>query len=293
MDKNDIASLKAKFPPGFTLLGFKPIRKLKLHLHLSPGSFIYPDEDLVKGVLPTLIQTLNTKFTMLHLLITLGSCLIFGALLDRCAARSVAPLCSFKATAITKPRVVALLPHKENDPDQTPLFGFHVIYLPFRNDIRQLNTEDLVGASDVPVDKGTRCIREIWRADEDQIKTAKAIVKRLKCSYSPMLYQNPSLHAKWEMLEDQAFQRAEVGKVKDLTIPCVEDMDERLGARAEAFNDAVFPMGYQSPQITASRTHGPENEAIVEAAAKNGKVNFIITFFKLSFELIFIFFPLD
>ena len=53
LDRNDLASLKSKFPPGMILLGFKQIDQLNFHLFVSPGGFLYPDEDLVKGGVET------------------------------------------------------------------------------------------------------------------------------------------------------------------------------------------------------------------------------------------------
>lgn len=49
MNKDDIKAAKTSFPTGITLLGFKPIDKLKLHLFISPASFIYPDDEAIKG----------------------------------------------------------------------------------------------------------------------------------------------------------------------------------------------------------------------------------------------------
>ena len=51
MNSKELRSIKDGFFTGLTLLGFKPIKSLKLHLYLSPASFIYPDENLIKGKL--------------------------------------------------------------------------------------------------------------------------------------------------------------------------------------------------------------------------------------------------
>ncbi len=74
-----------------------------------------------------------------------------------------------------KPRIVALLPHEEQDPNQAPLFGFHVILLPFRNDIRKFNYEELVESTTVLNDE-RKNVQQIWKADPNQIDTAKAVV---------------------------------------------------------------------------------------------------------------------
>lgn len=35
--------------PGLVLIGFKPMERLKLHHHIRPAVFIYPEEGEVKG----------------------------------------------------------------------------------------------------------------------------------------------------------------------------------------------------------------------------------------------------
>lgn len=105
----------------------------------------------------------------------LGSRLLFGALVDRCQARGFAPMCILKSTVATKPRVVALLPHTEQDPEQPSVFGFHVIFLPFLNDVRKFVYGDLIGWTPV-MKENRKHVSEIWRADKDQIDAAEAIV---------------------------------------------------------------------------------------------------------------------
>ena len=95
--------------------------------------------------------------------------------MDRCKARGFCALCVLKTTAAMKPRVVALLPHEEQDPNQASLFGFHVILLPFRNDIRKFNYEELVGSTTV-VNNEAKLVEQIWKADQNQIDAAKTIV---------------------------------------------------------------------------------------------------------------------
>ncbi|KAI9557726.1 hypothetical protein GHT06_017555 [Daphnia sinensis] len=215
LDKNDLTSLKSKFAVGFTLLGFKPIEKLKFHLYLSPASFIYPDEDLVKGC----------RF-------------LFGVLMDRCQVRGLAPLCILKCTAATKPRIVALLPHAEKDPEQPSVFGSHVIYLPFLNDVRKFNYVELVGSTPVLKDEG-------------------------KCHNSKILLSGMN-ETKWKTLEGLALSREDVESVDDLA----------LGQRSTLFNDLVFPLGYQPhpSQSSVLTPRDPQHEATVEAAARNGWV---------------------
>lgn len=48
-EPEELKTMRALFPVGVILLGFKPISKIKQHLFLSPASFLYFNEDLVKG----------------------------------------------------------------------------------------------------------------------------------------------------------------------------------------------------------------------------------------------------
>lgn len=49
MEKDEVASIKKFGEPEMYLIGFKPMEKLKLHHHIRPAVFLYPEEDEVKG----------------------------------------------------------------------------------------------------------------------------------------------------------------------------------------------------------------------------------------------------
>lgn len=67
----------------------------------------------------------------------------FSVLLNRCAERDLIAICRLIERKNSKPRLVALLPQKEeikaktNEQISPP--GFHVVYLPFAEDIRDLS----------------------------------------------------------------------------------------------------------------------------------------------------------
>lgn len=170
------------------------------------------------------------------------------------------------------------------DPDQASLNGFHVLYLPYLNDVRKFPYEDLVGSTILPVPGERRSVPEVWRAEPNQIEAAKAIVKKMvmKNGYSPELFEDPVLHTKWKLLEGRALERSEVEPVEDTTLPDCESIDKRLGTRASTFNDLVFPMGYQSGYThPVSKAKAPGNDAAVEDAARKRQVlNFLFPFFK-------------
>nr|AAH53270.1 X-ray repair complementing defective repair in Chinese hamster cells 6 [Danio rerio] len=49
MEKDEVDEIKKFDDPGLVLIGFKPIDRLKLHHHLRPALFIYPEEEQISG----------------------------------------------------------------------------------------------------------------------------------------------------------------------------------------------------------------------------------------------------
>jgi ATP-dependent DNA helicase 2 subunit 1 len=97
--------------PIIRLVGFKKKDQIKLHHHVAPASFIYPDEKNAKG-----------------------SSKLFKALLDRCIARAVVPLVWFLPRRNVNLRLCAMIPQAEvvgEDGDQKVPPGFHVVPMPY------------------------------------------------------------------------------------------------------------------------------------------------------------------
>lgn len=49
MERDEVDAIKKFEDPGLYLIGFKPIEMLKIHHHIRPALFIYPEENIVKG----------------------------------------------------------------------------------------------------------------------------------------------------------------------------------------------------------------------------------------------------
>lgn len=49
MERDEVDAIKKFDDPGLMLIGFKPMEKLKLHHHIRPAVFLYPEEGEVKG----------------------------------------------------------------------------------------------------------------------------------------------------------------------------------------------------------------------------------------------------
>nr|CAD7257666.1 unnamed protein product [Timema shepardi] len=201
MKEEEIKAINNMSEVGFTLLGFKPMSVIKLEHHLRASSFIYPLEDFVKG-----------------------SRLLFAALLKRCSERQVAPICVFTPRQGSRPYHVALFAQTEQvDESNIQIVppGFHVIYLPYADNIRELQLDD-----------------EPVEPSHEQVSLAEEIVSKLKFSYNPHLINNPVLQTHWSNIEALALDYDERREVKDYTVPDRTVMDKKLGSLAQQFMDA-------------------------------------------------------
>ncbi|XP_078060610.1 X-ray repair cross-complementing protein 5-like [Mustelus asterias] len=206
LEKEETEELKRFDGPGLVLIGFKPLSLLKKHHHIRSPQFIYPDETLITG-----------------------STTSFSALLTKCLEKDVYAVCRYTPRRNTPPRFVALVPQEEALDDQkvqTIPPGFHLIYLPYADDVRKIGfTEKRV-------------------ASEDQIKKMKSVVQKLRFKYRPESFENPVIQRHFRNLEALALDLKEPEEVEDLTLPKNDVMDRRIGQLAEEFLELVYPPGY-------------------------------------------------
>ncbi|KAJ0060183.1 hypothetical protein NL108_004034 [Boleophthalmus pectinirostris] len=178
LEKDEVDSLKKFGDPGLYLIGFKPMENLKLHHHIRPSVFIYPEEDEVKG----------------------SSCL-FSALLKKCSEKNVFALCRCIARRNYPPRFVALVPQEEvldeGNVQVTPP-GFNVIYLPYADDMRTLDIPHCPHASQTQVDK------------------MKEIVTKLRFKYRSDAFENPVIQQHYRNLEALALDMTAPEETEDL-----------------------------------------------------------------------------
>ncbi|KAK6628870.1 hypothetical protein RUM43_002687 [Polyplax serrata] len=202
-----------------SLLGFKPSSVVRLENFVKPCAFIYPDEYYCKG-----------------------SSVFFIALLKRCIAKQVVPICTLCLRTSSASRFVALMAQNEtsnaNGIDLPP--GFIVFFLPF--------TEELRTFDDKPTNK----------ASEEQVNLACQIIKKMKFKYKPELFPNPKLKAHWAGVEALALDLEEVEDVNDSTYPNYDLISSRLGGLGDDFMKAVYSEGY-TPEETTYRRKYPNN----------------------------------
>ncbi|XP_051928389.1 X-ray repair cross-complementing protein 6 isoform X1 [Hippocampus zosterae] len=215
MEKDEVDAIKKFDDPGLFLIGFKAMEELKLHHHIRPAVFLYPAEGEVKG----------------------SSCL-FSALLTKCVERNVFALCRCISRRNYPPRFVALVPQEEKLDEgkvQTTPPGFNVIYLPYADDLRNLDPPQTPYASPTQVDK----MREI--------------VHKLRFKYRSDAFENPVLQQYYRNLEALALDMMAPDDIEDLIMPKVDQIDLRLGPLVQEFKDLVYPADYNPDTKSAAK----------------------------------------
>ncbi|ELU12174.1 hypothetical protein CAPTEDRAFT_158558 [Capitella teleta] len=238
-EPEEITQIKKFDDPGVKLLGFKPKSSLKKMHHVRPAQFLYPDETQIKG-----------------------STTLFTALLKKCLQRDVVAICRFTARQNQPPRIVALVPQEEElDEHQVQVAppGFHVIFMPYADDFRNLKFEE-----GVP------------RASTEQIDKAKSIVKKLRFTFSPEGMENPSLQQHYVNVEAMALDRDQPDDINDSASPDDEMIDKRAGKMISEFSEMVFPEGYvpgaKRKAPAAARVKPDLTELNMEEEARAGRL---------------------
>lgn len=190
-EQDEIKSIKKFGTSGMKLLGFKPLNTLKPYMFVKPGHFLYPDEKSIEG-----------------------STTLFSTLLTKCLEKKKFMLCEIIARANTSPRLAAMCPQEEeldeNRLQITPP-GFHLMYLPFADDFRQIDQKIEVKPSKDNIDSFKRCI------------------SKLKFKFNPDDFKNPAIQKLWSEIEAIALDRSEPEEIDDLTLPNNERIDKRAG----------------------------------------------------------------
>ncbi|XP_010582172.1 X-ray repair cross-complementing protein 6 [Haliaeetus albicilla] len=222
MEKEETEELKRFDSLGLYLIGFKPLSMLKQHHHVKPSQFIYPEESLVSG-----------------------STTLFNALLMKCLEKQVMALCRYTARRNTPPRFVALVPQEEEVDEQKVQIappGFHIIFLPYADDKRNVDFTEKVPAS------------------REQVEKMKEIIQKLRFKYRADSFENPVLQQHFRNLEALALDMMEPEQAEDLTMPKAEEMNRRLGNLVEEFKQLVYPPDYNPDGKAVKRKQASDSQ---------------------------------
>ncbi|KAK6928709.1 Ku70/Ku80 C-terminal arm [Dillenia turbinata] len=230
----ELSAIKRVSTGHLRLLGFKPLSCLKDYHNLRPSTFLFPSDEEVIGS--------TTIFIALH----------------RSMLRHKRFAVAFYGYS-THPQMVALVAQDEiiTAAGQIEPPGMHMIYLPFSDDIRHLHTEENAVTS---------------RANEDQIKKATSLIKRLDLKdFSVCQFANPALQSHYAILQALALDEDEMPEIKDETLPDEEGMARPGVVKAlEDFKVAVYGEIYDEENRDNENTSdaSKKRKVIAENAAK-------------------------
>ncbi|XKL67540.1 hypothetical protein PGB90_003031 [Kerria lacca] len=215
-DTDEINMMYKNGPTGIKLLGFKSLSYLRPEYHFRPSSFIYPCEELIKG-----------------------STLLFTTLLRQCLNKKKFAQCYMIARNYGKPYMVALVPQEERKTDvQITPPGFHVIYLPYAENIREL---------DCPTQS---------ELDVEQVELCKKIVRKLSFKYEPKMFENPKVQTHWANIEAIALNYRKPRTISDETLQDFNEVSERLGNLELNFEETFYPDEYNfEEELTKKRKY--------------------------------------
>ncbi|KAI0648675.1 ku70-like protein [Trametes meyenii] len=210
--------------PGIKLLGFKKRSELSFEDNVKHSVFVYPDEMAYSGSKRTFAALLRTMIDKRKIAIVLA--------LTR---RNASPI------------FCAVLPQTEKVDEsgwrEPP--GFHLIPLPFADDIRA-----------APVLKA-------FRASEELMEAAQQWITKLKVkngSYPPDSYPNPALAFHNAQLEASAFREDfDAEGFEDLTVPKHDMMHKRAGKLIQEWKNALLED--ETANIVAAPTAGRKRKA--------------------------------
>ncbi|KAJ4915997.1 ATP-dependent DNA helicase 2 subunit KU70 [Raphanus sativus] len=233
----ELSELKKITTGHLRLLGFKPLSCLKDYHNMKPSTFLYPTDKEVIGS--------TRAFIALH--------------------RSMIQLGRFAVAfygGTTPPRLVALVAQDEIESDggQVEPPGMNMIYLPYSNDIRDI--EELHSKPGVAAP----------RASDDQLKKASALMRRLELKdFSVCQFANPALQRHYAMLQAIALDQEDIGETRDETLPDKEGMNRPTVVKAiEEFKESIY--GDDSEEESDS---GAKEKSRKRKAADAGDYDFV------------------
>ncbi|KAJ9653778.1 ATP-dependent DNA helicase II subunit 1 [Neophaeococcomyces mojaviensis] len=255
--QDEMKSLRNFGDPVIRIIGFKPVEYLPMWANFKTSTFIYPfEEDYV------------------------GSTRVFSALYQKLLKSKLMGLAWFLPRRNAVPVLAALIPtlgaeSKDEKPNQAGVSatgcpqGFHLIPLPFADDIRQ-NPPSL---HETPL-----------RAPDELVDKMRPIIEQLnlpKGIYDPSRYPNPSLQWHYRILQALALEEDLPLTPEDKTKPKYRQIDKRIGTMAIdwgnelnkvykehiANNPNAANLGEKRPTGRATKTDEGVKKAKTESAA--------------------------
>lgn len=205
--KEDVTKFRTLgMEPGIKILGFKDADTLVFEDNIKHSYFLYPNDTVYKG-----------------------STAAFGALMSAMVTKGKIGLALGLFRRNSSPYFYAMVPQEEvldEDGAQERPPGFHMIPLPFADDIRA--APDAAESS--------------LRASDNLVQAAAAWIKkvRIQKGYVPDAYPNPTLGLFYSQLQAMALREEfDAEQFSDRTAPQLESIFNRAGAKVEQWKEVL------------------------------------------------------
>jgi ATP-dependent DNA helicase 2 subunit 1 len=201
---DEMKTVKTFGEPGLVLMGFKPQSALEIYHNIKSAYFLYPDEYSIQG-----------------------SDVAFHALLLQMHKSKKIAICRLIVRKSGVPRFVALLPQIEvQDENKTQLKppGLHMIFLPYADDIREIEEKSATGA----LTSGSNSSSADNEVTPEMINQAKLLIKGLTADeWTPDVFRNPSLQKFYAVLHALALdETADPNDYQDMLYPDADGMEQ-------------------------------------------------------------------
>ncbi|VVC33577.1 Ku70/Ku80, N-terminal alpha/beta,SPOC-like, C-terminal domain,Ku70, bridge and pillars domain,Ku70/Ku80 [Cinara cedri] len=213
----DISVLKSSIiEPGIRLLGFTKKEKILISYHFKTSTFIRPSNKVVES-----------------------SSVLFNTLLESLIEMNKIILCFIKVRHGGRLHYAALIPQAEIvDEHGTQRYpsGFHVLYLPFSECIRQINIQ----------------LHNDVNITEQQMSIANMLCEKMSINYCPAMIKNPKINFHWAMLEAIALE-LEIPNVLDETMLANDSNENKLCTLKNQIHEQFFPNGYNETKAISKK----------------------------------------
>ena len=206
----EVKEIKSSGPAGLTLLGFRPKNDLKPKFSLKSSVFLVPDE---------------TQFT--------GSCSLFAHLVKRIHLNEKVAFCRLIPRNGSVAKLVALVPQIasfDTSHDKAIPEGFHMVYLPFADDIRSITHPEFEIPKDTHIEAAHKIIAKLHNPEFaiGSVKNPGIVV------LSAVLDQH------FSYLYALALEKDKMAPIVDETLPDVERISIEAGGAINSFNQITL-----------------------------------------------------
>jgi ATP-dependent DNA helicase 2 subunit 1 len=206
-EKEELHQIKLAQQPELKLLGFKPRDFLQDYYCIKPSMFMIADETLIAG-----------------------STVFLGKLIERLEKKDMVAVCTLVIRKNSALQIVALLPQVGTQAHPRSPMGFHIIILPFADDIR-----------DIPAPA-------VDTMEETHLEMMESIIEPLIASFNPNQIENPSLAKQYAYLHAMAMELEDIDTV-DESKPNYDLIVQKSGPMVQKFVHATKELAPPAPEV--------------------------------------------